>query len=158
MTSTAMMNPHNDFLENHGRLLIDSFIRQTKRPLPKAENQEVVNPSQLFGAHYAVVSHDTQQTPVFNYANKTALKLFELNWQDFTTMPSHKSAEAVTQFERDRLLSEVSQKGFIDNYQGIRISASGRRFKIEEAVVWNIVDESRKYHGQAALLSRWMFV
>lgn len=126
--------------------------------MPASAEGKAINPTQLFDAPFALVSHGTQDIPIFNYGNRAALALFELSWQEFTQLPSYKSAEAVSQSERDRLLLEVSQNGFIDNYQGIRISASGKRFKIEDAIVWNLVDSSNAHIGQAALLTRWTFL
>jgi hypothetical protein len=38
---------------------------------------------QLFHAPFALVSHDMACDPIFNFANLKALKLFELNWEDF---------------------------------------------------------------------------
>lgn len=52
--------------------------------------------------------------------------------------------------QRAAFLAEVTANGYISNYRGIRISASGRRFYIKDAVVWNIVDETGQYCGQAA--------
>lgn len=52
--------------------------------------------------------------------------------------------------ERQILLDRVSASGFIDDYAGIRISATGRRFRIERAVVWNLIDPEGRIHGQAA--------
>lgn len=150
--------PNGLLIEKHSKLLIDSFLKQTRRSMPKIQSGEEVTPELLFLAHYAVVSHGAEQPPLFNYGNQTALNLFELDWQSFTKLPSQKSAEPVTQTERDRLLARVSENGFIDDYQGIRISASGKRFRIEEAVVWNVVDESETYRGQAALLTRWAYL
>jgi len=52
----------------------------------------------------------------------------------------------------------VREKGFIDNYAGIRISGNGRRFEISNAVVWNIVDADDVLHGQAATFSQIEYV
>ena len=41
----------------------------------------------------------------------------------------------------------VSAHGYIDDYSGVRISASGRRFVIRDAVVWNVVDAQGRHHG-----------
>ena len=109
----------------------------------------------LYEAPYGVVSHDTSENPVFNYANRTAQRVFEMDWQTFTRLPSRKSAEPVNRAERERLLARVTREGFIDNYQGVRISATGRRFRIEDATVWNLVDEKGVYRGQAAVVYRW---
>lgn len=69
---------------------------------------------------------------LFNYGNRRALELWELSWEEFTCMPSHKSAEPVTQEERDRLLALAPTKGFVSNYSGVRISSTGKRFYIVE--------------------------
>ena len=53
------------------------------------------------------------------------------------------------------MLERVSRDGFIDDYAGVRISASGKRFRIERAVVWNLVDPAGGHHGQAATFSHW---
>jgi hypothetical protein len=45
----------------------------------------------------------------------------------------------------------VGRDGFIDDYAGTRISATGRRFRIERAVVWNLIDAAGVRHGQAAM-------
>ncbi len=112
----------------------------------------------LFYAPFVILSHDTAADPVFNYGNLKALSLFELSWEEFSRLPSRLSAEAVTQAERDRLLAEVKQKGYIDHYQGIRIAKSGKRFLIKNAVVWNLIDSSGRYQGQAACLREWEFL
>ena len=112
----------------------------------------------LFYAPFALVSHDTASDPVFNYANLKALELFELSWEDFTHLPSRLSAEPVNQAERDRLLAEVSEKGYIDHYEGVRISSTGKRFLIKNAVVWNLMDKNQRYKGQAAWFDQWEFL
>lgn len=66
-------------------------------------------------------------------------------------MPSRLSAEAPLREERQALLERVSRRGFIDDYAGIRISARGTRFRIENAVVWNLIDAAGVRHGQAAM-------
>ena len=55
-------------------------------------------------------------------------------------------------------LARVSRDGYIDDYRGVRISATGKRFMIEEAVVWNLIDAAGGHHGQAATFSRWQLL
>lgn len=104
----------------------------------------------LYEADFAVVSHGTEADPVFNYANRYAQQQFELDWEAFVQLPSRLSAEAVNREERARLLARVTAQGYIDDYCGVRISASGRRFTITQAVVWNLHDADGIYRGQAA--------
>jgi hypothetical protein len=106
-------------------------------------------------APFALLSHGTESDPIFNYGNRLALQLFESTFEALTRMPSRLSAETPLQSEREALLREVSEKGFIDHYSGVRISTSGRRFRICNATVWNVHDASGNKIGQAAAFSQW---
>ncbi len=70
-------------------------------------------------------------------------------------MPSRKTAEPVHRDERARMLELTRQQGYIDDYRGVRISAAGRRFRIERAIVWNLVDATGQPAGQAATFAEW---
>ena len=52
-------------------------------------------------------------------------------------------------------MAEVTSSGFIKNYAGVRISKTGRRFRIENATVWNLVDDDGTPRGQAAMFAEW---
>lgn len=148
----------NGFLDAHAGLLLRSFSRLTGRALVDPALPPQVQARVLFEAPFVVLSHDTASDPVFNYGNRTALHLFELTWEELTRLPSRRSAEPVHRDERQRLLTTVARQGYIDDYRGIRISKNGRRFLIERAVVWNVLDDDGTYHGQAATFSEWTFL
>ena len=112
----------------------------------------------IFHAPFVLVSHGTESDPVLNYGNQTALGLWEMTWAELTSTPSRLTAEAPNREERARLLAAVTAHGFIDDYSGIRISKTGRRFRIAQATVWNLLDENQKYSGQAAMFSHWEFL
>ena len=57
--------------------------------------------------------------------------------------------------ERSALLRRVTEQGYIDDYQGVRIARDGSRFLIHRATVWNLIDDTGRYHGQAAYFSTW---
>jgi hypothetical protein len=109
----------------------------------------------LYHAPFAVLSHGIEPDPLFNYANLAAQRLFEHTWDEFVGMPSRLSAEAPERGERERLLARVSAHGYIDDYSGVRIAKSGRRFRILRAVVWNLSDARGRPIGQAASFSAW---
>ncbi|HRF30778.1 MAG TPA: MEKHLA domain-containing protein, partial [Azonexus sp.] len=109
----------------------------------------------LWQAPRVIVAHGTEADPVFFYGNRLALHTFDMDFASFTRLPSRYSAEPLARKERARLLERVSRDGFIDDYAGVRISASGKRFRIERAVVWNLVDRAGGHHGQAATFSHW---
>lgn len=97
-----------------------------------------------------VVAHGTEPDPVFFFGNASALAAFECTVMEFTTMASRLSAEAPLRAQRQALLDRVTANGFIENYAGVRISRSGRRFAVEKAIVWNLIDDQGSCHGQAA--------
>ena len=143
--------------EKHVQLLLDSFQRLLGRPLLSVEHALPLT-EQLFAADIVLLSHNSDADPLFNYANRQALALFELNEEQLVQMPSRLSAEPVNQELRQSLLEQVRSKGYISDYSGVRISRTGKRFMIKNAVVWNLLDEYGAYHGQAACFSQWTSV
>ncbi len=109
----------------------------------------------LFLAPFVVVSHGTELDPVLNYGNAAALELWEMMWDELIKTPSRLTAEAPEREERARLLAQVSAHGFIRNYSGVRVTRCGRRFRIREALVWNLITEQGQPCGQAATFARW---
>ena len=133
-------------------LIDESYRRLTGRQLVQPRDDLAVA---LWHAPRAIVAHGTQADPIFFYGNALALDLFEMPADEFMRLPSRLSAEPMLRDERARLLDRVTRDGFIDDYAGIRISASGQRFRIEQATVWNIIDATGAMHGQAATFDRW---
>lgn len=150
----------NHFQAQHADLLRNSFARLLRRPLiPGTDDLSAEAFAQaLFESPSVVLSHGLQTDPIFNYGNLAALNLFEMDWAGLTQMPSRQSAEPLNRDERARLLDAVTKQGFIDDYSGIRISSSGRRFFIPNAVVWNLIDDDREFRGQAATFSDWEYL
>jgi hypothetical protein len=148
----------NDYLAPHVARLLSSLRRWTGRNLVDPGLSPEEQARSLFEAPFAVLSHDTAADPILNYANRAGLQLFELTWEELSAMPSRLTAEAPERSERTRLLAQVSAKGFIDDYSGIRVTKNGRRFVIERATVWNLSDESGAPYGQAATFSSWKFI
>ena len=100
-----------------------------------------------------VVSHDGAEDPVFNYASKAALDLWEMDWDTFPSTPSRFSAEPDEREARAELLRRVTEDGYVDDYCGVRISSSGKRFEVRDAYVWNVYQGEERV-GQAALFRR----
>ena len=89
------------------------------------------------------------------YGNAKALALWEMSLATLTSSPSRLTAEPVAREERQRLLDTVKAKGFIDDYRGVRISSTGKRLEILQAVVWEVYDAQGVRRGQAATFSEW---
>ncbi|MEO7383479.1 MAG: MEKHLA domain-containing protein [Novosphingobium sp.] len=110
----------------------------------------------LWQAPQVIVAHGTEADPLFFFANRAALDRFDTSLEAFLGSPSRFSAEEPLREERERLLERVSRLGFIDDYAGVRISSQGRRFRIEAATVWTLIDEQGAVDGQAAAFDRWI--
>lgn len=143
--------------EAHVKLLIDSYKRWT--------GKELVTPSPgssavdaVFNAPLAILSHGIEADPVLNYGNRLTLQLWEMDWETLTGMPSRLTAEPMEREARDRFFDKVTSDGYVDNYTGIRISKNGRRFYILNATVWNLIDDSNQYCGQAACFLNYRYL
>ncbi|HMF76774.1 MAG TPA: MEKHLA domain-containing protein [Bryobacteraceae bacterium] len=102
-----------------------------------------------------LLAHNRAADPHFIYANKAVQACFEYSWGEMISLPSRLSAEAPDRAERQRLLDKVSRDGFANDYRGVRIAKSGRRFWIENVAVWQLVDKDGVLHGQAAVFQGW---
>jgi hypothetical protein len=138
------------------KLLVDSYQRLVGRAMVDEEAGERPTASWLYrDAPFCLLAHEGGTDPRFIYANAAAQACFGYSWDEFTRLPSRLSAEAPDRSERQRLLDVVARDSFIDDYRGIRVAKSGRRFWIERAAVWELIDEFDFRHGQAAMFRTW---
>jgi MEKHLA domain-containing protein len=137
-------------------LLADSHLRLVGTPLVDHAMPAADAARWLYeDAPFVLLAHNGDADPRFVYANRTAQRCFEYDWDEFISLHSRLSAEQPNREERARLLEDVRTKGYSSDYRGLRIAKSGRRFWIEKAVVWNLVDRAGAYRGQAARFADW---
>ncbi len=148
----------NAFLAQHMQVLLESLKLLTGRDLVDASVSPEEAARRIFHAPFAVLSHNADPDPVLTYGNLAGLDLFEMTWEELVVTPSRYTAEAVERQERAQLLERVTSNGFIDDYAGVRISRQGRRFRIENATVWNLTDNKGARSGQAVTFSMWTFL
>jgi hypothetical protein len=137
------------------RFLLTSFHHWTGRQLIERAGSVHEQAETLFSAPFVVVSHDGQDDPILNYGNRAALDLWEVTWEDLCRTPSRLTAEPIDRVERARMLVDAQIHGYISDYRGVRISKTGRRFFVEHALVWNVLNGDGKMVGQAATFSQW---
>jgi len=147
-----------DSIIAHSTILARSYRQFTGRDLLSGLFNPPGLSKNLFTAPFVMVSHGTEADPVLNYGNAAALTLWGMTWEELTRTPSRLTAEAPLREERARLLAAVTERGFIDDYSGVRISKTGRRFRISQATVWNLVTERGEPCGQAAKFALWEFL
>lgn len=147
-----------DFAEKQTALILDSYRHWTGRELLPLSSAETDLTTALFFAPFVAVTSNSDPDPILNYGNEQGLKLWEMSWAQLTQTPGRHTAEPMHRDERQKFLDTVQKNGFIENYSGIRISSTGRRFKIEKATVWNLIDQDGKFTGQAATFKEWSYL
>jgi MEKHLA domain len=138
------------------KLLADNYTRLLKRPLVPVSLSAEEGALWLYEqAPFGILAHNAASDPVFVYGNRTAQRCFEYEWDELTTLPSRLSAEAPNREERQAFLERVGRDGFVEDYRGIRVTKSGKRFWIDGATVWQLSDDQGVYRGQAAMIPNW---
>ncbi|WP_082017932.1 MEKHLA domain-containing protein [Leisingera sp. ANG-Vp] len=143
----------NGFQAAHADLLLSSFAKVTGRPLLDGADAEA-----LYRAPFPVLSHSTDADPILTYGNLAAQDLWEMGWDQLIAMPSRLTAEPAHRGQRDAMFAEMRAKGFISNYAGVRISASGKRFEILNAVIWPLLGPDGRKLGEAATFKDYVFL
>ena len=47
--------------------------------------------------------------------------------------------------------------GFIKHYQGQRVASDQSTFHIQDATVWNLINQDKKFYGQAVIIFKVLF-
>lgn len=137
-------------------LLVSSYRRLLGEEPPFLETGAPHSAEWLYRhAPSCVLAHNTGPDPHFIYANKIAQSVFGYSWDEFVALPSRLSAEAPDREERQCLLERVGRDGFATGYSGIRIAKSGRHFRIEDGVLWQLREPDGRLRGVAATFARW---
>ena len=136
-------------------ILAVSYATVVGEPLVPEGMPDTEAATWLYEAPFALLAQDTSPDPLFVYANLTAQERFEYNWDEFAGLPSRLSAGGQAREERRLFMEAVRLRGYANDYRGLRIAKSGRRFWIEDATVWNVISLQFGLVGQAALIRRW---
>jgi PAS domain S-box-containing protein len=136
-------------------LLADSHASLLGEPLVPDGLRGAEAAAWLYDAPFGLLAHDTSPDPVFVYANRTALERFGYDRDEFLGLPSRLSAESQDRRTRQALMDAVRRQGYADDYRGLRVTKSGRRFWIEGVTIWNLAGPDGEPAGQAALIRRW---
>ena len=155
MTSQIWTNPA---IVEWSQLLLNSFRHWTTRELLERVGDPDCQAHKLYRSPFVVVSHGMEEDPLLNYGNQVALELWELTWEKLITTPSQLTAEPINRAEREWMLEQARTRGYLDTYRGVRITSTGRRFLVENALIWNVVDAKGQRVGQAATFSQWTWL
>ena len=155
MTESDLPPAFRDALIRQTRLLLDSYRALIGRDLVERTGDALEDARRLYATPFAVLSHGTESDPILNYANATALALWETTPAILLRTPSRLTAEPMVQDAREKVLRETAARGFLTGYEGVRVSMTGKRFRIENVTIWNLIDANGHAAGQAATFDRW---
>jgi hypothetical protein len=158
MTADALPEQMRTRWVAHSQSLLNSYRERVGLDLFDRSGHAADEAERLFLAPFVVVSHGVEADPILNYGNRAALELWEMSAETLAITPSRLTAEAMLHEARERLLTDTARRGFVSGYEGIRISAAGRRFRILDVTIWNVNDASGRAIGQAATFAHWAFL
>lgn len=115
------------------RLVNDSYRIATGSDLPQ-------QPALAHGADHRIT-----------WVNDAAARLWERSPQRFVGIPSRWTA---LPDDRTARAHALAGEGVIRGYSGVRVSATGRRFVIEDATIWPVLRDAHVV-GQAATFASW---
>ncbi|QDZ18632.1 WHEP-TRS domain-containing protein [Chloropicon primus] len=144
-------------------LVVESFTKALGRTLLEEQCSITEIADKVYEAPFVLLSHvygeggEGVREHKFNYANRRALELWETEWADLVGKPSSVSGEDAEeiQSDRDELLLECKEKGFVEGYEGWRISAKGKKFFVKGATLWEVKSSGGESVGQAVVLTEW---
>lgn len=150
MAAEHPTRPHLD--PAHAQVLCRSFKALLGRDLVDgcslASPEECANA--LYNAPQIILSHDTSDDPCLTYANRAAQILWDMSWDDLIGLPSRKTAEPQHRDQRAAMFETMRKRGVVENYEGIRVSGTGKRFMIRNATIWTLTDDRGQKCGEAA--------
>ena len=140
------------------QLMLNSHYHWTRQELIDRTKSLEEQANMLFEAPFAVAAYSTGLNPVCKYANKIALRLFDVA-KDYIDASS---LGIVNEIPEQRLGSELTRcirrSNYIDNYKSLEVLMAAKSLFIQDALAWNVLDELGEHCGQAVTFSNWKLI
>jgi hypothetical protein len=136
---------------DHLEIVLDNLNRWTGYDLMKEYGFSRSSlAAQIFNADFYLLSHNSDPDPILNYGNNRVLELWEVSWSELTGMYSRETAKSIDRADRAAIMEQVKLQNYISGYNGIRVSKTGKEFKILDVTIWNLFTDRDEPYGQAA--------
>lgn len=142
------------------RLSSESLKQFTGESLLKRMGLPDSDSAELLDVHnntrYAVLSHGTEDDPIFCYFNRAAKESFRYyDDNEIYRIPSRLSAPAgEARNVRQSQVAASLHQDIREIRNAVRVSKMGELFVVQYIILWNVYDHSRKRVGQTALYDR----
>jgi len=142
---------------------IDGWIRLSSESLKKLTGKNLFDRMEDVETYahvhenerYAVLSHGTQDDPIYKYFNKGAFLTFRWPEDEVYKLPSRYSApDGAVRSDRAVMMQTVVDQDVREIPVAIRNTKFGEQFQLKDAILWNVYDDSGRRVGQTALFDR----
>jgi MEKHLA domain len=143
--------PENNYHQEHVMIMLENLKRWTGYDLIEDYGFSLDKlGQQVFEADFYILSQDNTADPILTYGNQWVLDLWEVSWEELTTMYSRTTAKLVDRSARAAMMERVKIHNYINKYNGIRVSKTGTEFQIIDGTIWNLFTDKVDFYGQAA--------
>lgn len=133
-------------------VLLDSYRRLLGRDLFARTGDAAADARQLDDLPVAVLAHDAATPPRLDWVNRAAAAAFEAAPADLIGRASAATAPPDATADRQQLFVRLEERGFVTGYSGVRVTATGRRFVIDDVTVYELSDPDGRAAGHAAII------
>jgi hypothetical protein len=100
------------------------------------DSREAVYNKICLNDRFVLISHGTEDNPIYNFVNVAGLEAFVRTWDNFK-IPSRESVVLQSKDEalRIELMNKVTNTGFVEGATGIRVRGDGKYIRLVDAVV-----------------------
>ncbi|WP_309732510.1 MEKHLA domain-containing protein [Chamaesiphon sp. OTE_75_metabat_556] len=141
----------NDYDREHISIVLENLHRWTGRDLIQDYGFSLATMgAQVFDADFYLLSHNIDPDPILNYGNRRVLELWEISWAELTRMHSRETAKSSDRDSRSAVMQQVAAQNYVSGYSGVRVSKTGREFRILDVTIWNLFTRDGHPYGQAA--------
>jgi MEKHLA domain len=160
MQSTLTIpNPGNDYYREHLLVILENLQQFVGVDLIREYGFSVDKlGEQIFDADFYLLSHNCAADPILNYGNHRVLELWEISWTELTKMHSRETAKSSDRASRSAIMQQVAAQNYVRGYSGVRVSKTGREFRILDVTIWNLFTRDGKFYGQAAWFKNYEWI
>ena len=141
---------------------IDKWIQWSSDSLQQVHNQsllELMNVELIEQVHthkrYAVLSHGTQDDPIFCYSNVATREAFQYTEDEFYQLPSRYSAPGGGERQdRQKVMDDADNSNLWTNFSGIRQRSDKSLFEFSNVILWNVYNPEGVRVGQSAVFDK----
>jgi MEKHLA domain len=138
---------------------INEWILWSSNSLAQAHNQsllEMMKVDSIEQVHthkrYAVLSHGTQDDPIFCYSNVAARDAFQYTEHEFYQLPSRYSAPGGGDRQsRQKIMEDADNANYWIIPHGIRQRKDDSLFEFRDVILWNVYNPQGVRVGQSAV-------